>query len=56
MVLGAIPSRTIKMFKNRILHLSNPHQELNTNKIHRANYFFKRNQHLYKKNYYSDTS
>ena len=38
--LGTIPSRTNKIFKKRILNLSNPGQELNENKIHRANYFF----------------
>ena len=37
--LGTIPSRTNKIFKNRILNLSNPGQELNINKIHRANNF-----------------
>ncbi len=36
--LGTIPSRTIKIFKNRILNLSNPGQELNVNKIHIADY------------------
>ena len=29
--LGTIPSRTIKLFKNRILSLSNPGQGLNAN-------------------------
>ena len=36
---GTIPTRTNKIFKNRILNLSNPSQELNVNKIHRANNF-----------------
>ena len=36
--LGRIPSRTIKILKNRILNLINPGQEINANKIHRANY------------------
>ena len=40
--LGTIPSRTIKTIKIRILNLSNPGQELNANKIHRANYFFRK--------------
>ena len=40
--MGTIPSRTIKILKNRILNLSNPGQELNTNKIHRANYLKKK--------------
>ena len=39
--MGTIPNRTIKIFKNRILNLNNPGQELNTNKIHRANYLKK---------------
>ena len=34
--LGTIPSRTIKIFKYRILNLSNPGQEIDANKIHRA--------------------
>ena len=34
--LGTIPSRTNKIFKNRILNLNNPGQELNVNKIHGA--------------------
>ena len=33
-----IRSRTIKIFKNRILSLSNTGQKLNANKIHRTNY------------------
>ena len=37
-----IPSRTIKIFKYRLLYLSNPSQELNTNKIHKANYLEKK--------------
>ena len=37
--LGTIPSRTNKIFENRISNLSNPSQELNVNKIHRANNF-----------------
>ena len=37
---GTVPSRTIKIFKNGILNLSNPGQELNANKLHRVNYFF----------------
>ena len=35
--LGTIPSRTNEIFKNRILNLSNPGQELNLNEIHREN-------------------
>ena len=31
---GTITSRTIKIFKNRILNLSNPGQEYNANKFH----------------------
>ncbi len=45
--LGAIPSRTNEIFKNRILNLSNPGQEPNVIKIRRANYFLfqkKKNQ------------
>ena len=34
MELGTIPSRTNKIFKNGILNLSKPGQELNVNKIH----------------------
>ena len=30
--LGTIPNRTVKIFKNRILNLSNPYQEFNANK------------------------
>ena len=37
--LGIIPSKTQKIFKNRILNLSNPGQKLNVNKIHRAKKF-----------------
>ena len=33
--LGTIPSRTIKIFENRILNLGNPGQELNAIKIHK---------------------
>ena len=32
--LGTIPSRTDKIFKNRILNLNNPGQEMYVNKIH----------------------
>ena len=32
--LGTIPRKTIKIFKYRILNLSNPGQELSANKIH----------------------
>ena len=39
--VGTIPSWTIKIFKNRILNLSNPSQELNVNKTHRASYSLK---------------
>ena len=41
--LGTIPSRTNKIFKNRILNLSNSGQELKVNKIHRENYFLFKN-------------
>ena len=41
--LGTIPNRTNKIFKNRILNLSNPGQELNVNKILRANNFLFKN-------------
>ena len=37
--LGTIQRSTIKIFKNRILNLNNQGQELNANKIYRANYF-----------------
>ena len=37
--LGTIPSRKIKIFKSRILNLSNPSQELNVNKIYKAKNF-----------------
>ena len=37
--VGIIPSRINKMFKNGILDLNNPGQELNVNKIHKANNF-----------------
>ena len=36
---GTIPSRTNEIFKNRIMNLSNPSEELNVNKIRRANNF-----------------
>ena len=38
--MGIIPIRTNKVFKNRILNLTNPGKEFNVNKIHRANNFF----------------
>ena len=38
--LGTIPSRSNKIFKNRMSNLTNPGQELQVNKIHRANNFF----------------
>ena len=41
---GTIPSWTNKIFKNRIINLSNPSQELNVNKIHRANNFLLKKQ------------
>ena len=50
--LGTIPSRTNRIFKNRILNLSNPNQEFNVNKIHRAYiyiyiYYFNLLQEIY---------
>ena len=45
--LRKIPSRTNKILKNRTLNLSNPGQELNVKKIHRANIFlFKKKKNL----------
>ena len=38
--LGTIPSRTIWIFKYKILKLNHPGQELNANKIYRANDLF----------------
>ena len=42
--LRTIPSRIIRIFKNRTLNLSNPGQELNVIKIYRVNYFLIKNQ------------
>ena len=43
--LGIILIRTNKIFKNRILSLNNSGQELNVNKIHRANNFLLNKTH-----------
>ena len=51
--LGTIPSRTINIFRNRILNLSNPGNELSANKIHRANYLKKTNKSNKKMNPFS---
>ena len=40
--LGTIPNRTIWIFKYWILNSSNPGQEFNPIKIHRANFFLKK--------------
>ena len=40
--LATIPSRTIKIFKDRILILVIPGQKAKENYIHRANYFFEK--------------
>ena len=37
--LGTIPSRTIKIFKYRILKLNSPGQKLCANRIYRTNTF-----------------
>ena len=46
---GIIPIRTNKIFKNRILNLNIPGEELNVNKIHRANKYFSKKKKKKKK-------
>ena len=57
--LGTIPSRTISIFKYRILKLNHPTQELSANKIYGAKNFFKKKKIKNKKknnnrSYYND--